>query len=430
VNTADLANNPSDWRARLDVIVEMMRDISLQTDPQEMVRSYGERIQQLTPVDRRISMSRRGLRKPQYRITRSTTWTDEVNPWKDKDRLPLFEGGLLADLIYSDRPTVIDDLSIAANEPAAEYLAGMRSLLAIPMFDSGEALNMVVVFQTRPNAFIKEQIPDLVWRSNLFGRATGNLVLREELREAYLALDQEMKIVGDIQRALLPAELPKIPSLDIAAHYQPAKRAGGDYYDFFPLPDGKWGIFIADVSGHGTPAAVLMAVTHCIAHTHPGPPTPPGKMLEYLNYHLATRYARLSSTFVTAFYGIYDPAWRSMIYARAGHNPPRLKRCQDGSLLSLDRAGGLPLGILAEERYPEAELQFVLGDELIFYTDGITEAQNPKGEIFGTKRLDRELENCSLRAKALLATVLQAVERFGDGRPADDDRTIIVARAV
>src|SRR5207244_2587168 len=133
------------------------------------------------------------------------------------------------------------------------------------------------------------RLPELVWLSNLFGRATNNLVLSEELQRAYQTLDRELKVVGQIQRSLLPARLPTIPTLDLATHYQPSQRAGGDYYDFFPLPAGKWGIFIADVSGHGTPAAVLMAVTHCIAHTHPGPPQPPAKVLDYLNRHLATR---------------------------------------------------------------------------------------------------------------------------------------------
>ena len=420
----------ADWRERLEIIVDMMREVSRHTDPQAMVRAYGERIQQLRTIDRRLSISRRGLRFPQYRITRSTTWADDVNPWKDADRLPLFKGGLLAKLIYDDRPAVIDELTIAPDEPAAEYIAGFRSLLAIPNFDQGEALNMVVLLQERPNAFPKEEIPDQVWRSNLFGRATQNLVLKEELRVAYQALDQEMKSVGEIQRSLLPAKLPTIPTLDLAAHYQPAQRAGGDYYDFFPLPDNKWGIFIADVSGHGTPAAVLMAVTHCIAHTHPGPPMPPGKVLDYLNYHLTTRYVGLSSTFVTGFYGIYDSTTRTLTYACAGHNPPRLKRCQDGSLLSLDEVGGLPLGILPEGGYSEAELQLQRGDQIIFYTDGITEARADDGELFGTERLDNELANCSLQAQALLNSVLKAVEVFVKGRLADDDRTIIVARVI
>jgi sigma-B regulation protein RsbU (phosphoserine phosphatase) len=420
--------SPDDWQQKLSVIVETMRDMSRHTDPQEMVRAYGERIQQFLPIDRRLSLSRRGLSYPQYRITRSTTWAQEVNPWQEKDRLPLLEGGLLAQLLYGDEPQVFDDLELNPDEPAAAYLSGHRSLLAIPMYDQGEALNMVVLLRQEASAFPKDQIADLVWRSNLFGRATNNLVLKGELQRAYDALDRELKVVGDIQRSLLPAELPQIATLDLAAHYQPAQRAGGDYYDFFPLPDGKWGIFIADVSGHGTPAAVLMAVTHCIAHTHPGPPIPPSKVLDYLNYHLATRYVHLNETFVTAFYGIYDPATRTLRYSCAGHNPPRLKRCQDGSLLSLDGARGLPLGILPEGGYEETAQQLQTGDQIIFYTDGITEARNPQGQLFGTERLDLVLENCSLQAQALLDTLIQSVEEFAGGRPADDDRTIIVAR--
>jgi sigma-B regulation protein RsbU (phosphoserine phosphatase) len=298
------------------------------------------------------------------------------------------------------------------------------------MFDQGESLNMVVLLHEQPYAFPRDQIADLVWRSNLFGRATGNLVLKEELRQAYQALDRELKIVADIQRSLLPARLPQIPTMDLAVHYQPAQRAGGDYYDFFPLPEGRWGIFIADVSGHGTPAAVLMAVTHAIAHTRPGPPMPPHTLLDYLNEHLTTHYTELNGTFVTAFYGIYDPANRRLTYSSAGHNPPRVKRCQDGSLLSLDEARGLPLGVFADTGYGEAEQLLQVGDQIIFYTDGITEAHNPRGDLFGTERLDRELENCTLQAEALRDSILHAVEAFADGRPAEDDRTLIVARIV
>jgi sigma-B regulation protein RsbU (phosphoserine phosphatase) len=420
--------NPNDWQERLSLIEDLMRDMSRHTDPQEMVRSYAERIQQLLPIGRRISLSRRGLAYPHYRITRSTTWAEDINPWKEKDRLPLFSGGLLAELLYGDTTAVFDDLEPSPDEPAAEYLAGQRSLLAIPMFDQGESLNMVVLFNEQPHAFPREQIPDLVWRSNLFGRATSNLVLKEDLRQAYQELDRELKIVADIQRSLLPARLPRIPTMDLAAHYQPARRAGGDYYDFFPLPDDRWGIFIADVSGHGTPAAVLMAVTHAIAHTRPGPPMPPHTLLDHLNEHLCSRYTNLNGTFVTAFYGIYDPRKRLLTYSSAGHNPPRVKRCQDGSLLALEEAGGLPLGVLSEMGYEEATQALQVGDQVIFYTDGVTEAHSPRGEMFGTERLDRELENCSLQAEALLGSILRAVEGFTDGRPADDDRTIIVAR--
>ncbi|RPI80147.1 MAG: stage II sporulation protein E, partial [Planctomycetaceae bacterium] len=389
---------------------------------------YARRIEELLKVDRRLSLSRRGLTYPQFRITRDSSWTDQINPWKQKDRLPLLSGGQIAELLYGNEPAVIDELALEPGDPAAEYLTDYRSLMAIPMFDQGDALNMVLLLRREPAAFDREQLPEAVWRSNLFGRATSSLVVKEELREAYLALDRELAVVGEIQRALLPAELPRIPTLDLAAHYQPARRAGGDYYDFFKLPDGKWGILIADVSGHGTPAAVVMAITHAIAHTHAGPLDRPDAALRYLNRHLSEKYADISETFVTAFYAVYDPDHRRLTYSSAGHNPPRLKRCQDGTLHSLDAVNGLPLGVWEGGDYDAAEVQLKTGDQIVFYTDGITEAHSSAGEMFGNERLDHELENCALQAQGLLDSVLIAVEKFAAGRPADDDRTLIVAR--
>src|SRR5205085_12139672 len=136
------------------------------------------------------------------------------------------------------------------------------------------------------------------------------------------------------------------------------------------------------VSGHGTPAAVLMAVTHCIAHTNPGSTQPPARVLHYLNHHLATLYTSQNENFVTAYYAVYDPADRTLTYACAGHNPPRLKRCQDGTLLALDGAGELPLGITPEAAYTECVQQLQVGDQIIFFTDGITEASDPAGRLF------------------------------------------------
>jgi sigma-B regulation protein RsbU (phosphoserine phosphatase) len=420
----------ADWRQRLSLIVETMREMSTHTDPQAMVRAYAEKVRLLQPADLRLGLSRRGLSAPHFRITRSSAWPKPINPWTEKDKLPLLAGGLLAELIYCDEPRILDDFTVSPTDPAAQYFAGHRSLLAIPLYDQGVALNMVVLFRREPGGFPHEQIPEAVWMGNLFGRATHNLVLAEELQRAYDDLDREMRGVGNIQRSLLPGQLPRIPTLDLAAFYQPSRSAGGDYYDFFPLPDGKWGILIADVSGHGTPAAVLMAITHCIAHTHPGPPTPPGQLLGYVNDQLCCRYTTDSETFVTAFYGIYDPARKELTYASAGHNPPRLKRCQDGTLAVLDRVAGLPLGIFPGQEYTSRVQELQVGDQILLYTDGITEAHNPAGEMFGTARLDNLLENCALQAQALLDSVLEAVEAFAAGHPADDDRTLIVARVV
>jgi sigma-B regulation protein RsbU (phosphoserine phosphatase) len=425
---APLDSTAGDWQERLAFIVETMRDMSRQTDPQAMVRAYGTRMRQLMQTDRTVSLSRRDLPRPKYRITRSSLWKEEVNPWQNKDRLPVLEGGLLGELIYGDEPRVMDEIQIARDDPAAEYFAGMRSLIAVPNYDQGVALNMVVLMRKEPASFQREQFPLWVWMSNLFGRATHNLVLSEELKKAYEAVDYELKIVADIQRSLLPKELPRVPNLSLAVHYQTSRRAGGDYYDFFPLPDGRWGILIADVSGHGTPAAVLMAITHSIAHAYPGPPTPPAQMLNYVNRHLTSRYSIQSETFVTAFYGIYDPADRSLSYACAGHNPPRWKRCAGGGISSLATLDGLPLGIEPDHTYRERTEKFQPGDQIIFYTDGIVEATNSTGEMFGVERLDRVLSQCREEASELLRAMLTALEEFTAGHPPVDDRTLLVAK--
>lgn len=417
-----------DWQHRLRLVVETMREMSGQTDPQQMVAAYSARMRKLLPTDRMVTVSRRDTSPPHYLITRSSLWKEAINPWKQKDRLPRLSGGLLGELLYGDVPRQIDEVKVSADDPAAEYFAGQRSLIALPLYDQGTALNMVILMREAAHAFDQEELPTLVWMSNLFGRATTNLVLKEELQVAYNVVDQELKAVEAIQRSLLPETLPKIPTMDLASHYQTSHRAGGDYYDFFPLADGKWGILIADVSGHGTPAAVMMAITHSLAHTQPGPPTPPCKMLCYLNEQLCRRYTGQSGSFVTAFYGIYDPATRTLSYSSAGHNPPRLKHCDDGTMSSLDGAGHLPLGIFAEEQYDQVSQRLRPGDQIIFYTDGITEAQNGSGEQFGTERLDQVLEACRPGAKALIDAVLESVAAFTVGKPADDDRTILVAK--
>jgi len=417
-----------DWRERLEIIVETMREMSRQQDPTAMVQAYGKRMENVVHRDRMISLSRRGHTQPEYRVTRDSAAVSVPNPWKEVDKQPRFKGGLFAELIYADEPRIIDDLQVAPNDPAAPYVAGYRSLVAIPLFDQGISLNMVIFLWREAHAFDPAELPQFVWMSNLFGRATHNLVLSERLREAYEEVDQELAAVESMQRALLPEALPGIPRLDLAVHYQTSRRAGGDYYDFFPLPDERWGILVADVSGHGTPAAVLMAITHSLAHTQPGVHCPPAVMLTRLNEQLARHYTSRTTTFVTAFYGIFDPRTLRLTYALAGHPPPRLKRCADGSVAILSGTAGLPLGVVENEQYHDATHELQRGDQIVFYTDGITEAFGPGHEMFGTERLDRVLEDCSVNATSLMDAVLRAVAEFTNDRPPDDDRTCLIAK--
>lgn len=421
---------PRHWRARLAVSAEVMKELSRYSDPQEMYSVFSRRMAQLFPVSRQMSISRRGLQYPYYRVTRFNLWTNPVNPWKEAHRLPVHEGGLLAELLYTDQPRVIEELVLDPEDPATTYLAGQRSLLAIPHFDQGKAVNMVVLAREDANAFPRDRIPDLVLLSNLFGRATQTLVLSQAVREAYEAVDYELRTIAEIQKSLLPTQTPQVPGLDVAVHYQTAKRAGGDYYDFFPLPDGRLGVLIADASGHGAPAAVMMAVAHSIAHTRPAPPMRPGELLTDLNAHLTRQHTRQTGNFMTAFYAVFDPTAGTLTYASAGHNPPRLLRGTDHSRSVLNRAQRLPLGIKSEEQYLEQVVPLNLGDMVVFFTDGVIEAVNADGEVFGSNRFDACLQKAPPSAADAVLAILAELSDFTAGIPAADDRTLVIVKRV
>ena len=209
-----------DWQERLAYIVDAMREMSLQTEAQEMVRSYGSSGAQ--------SAAGGSLAFVEPAGARGTLVPDHPVEHLDRGDRPLeaerpacrsCNGGLLADLIYGDEPRLIDDIAplLAADDPAIEYLSGFRSLMAVPHYDQGVALNMVITLQPESAAFDPETFPEWFWVSSLFGRVTHNLVLREELKDAYEIVERELKVVADIQRSLLPQVLPTIPD----------SRAGG-----------------------------------------------------------------------------------------------------------------------------------------------------------------------------------------------------------
>jgi sigma-B regulation protein RsbU (phosphoserine phosphatase) len=411
---------------RLAFVIDMMREMSSQTDPTELVAVYVRQIRKILPADRSISLSRRDLVHPQVRITRSTTWAKHPNPWREQYKLPLVEGGILAELIYKDSPTIVDEINVEPSDPGYEYVKGMGSLLALPLYDKGHALNMVISLREKTHAFDSEVLPEQVWMSNLFGRATQNLVLNDELQRAYDAVDRELRIVADIQHDLLPHGLPKLKTADMATHYMTSEWAGGDYYDFLPIDDHRRGVLLADVSGHGTPAAVFMAVTHSLAHAAPDP-ADPAKFLQCVNERLCRGYTNDSGRFVTAFYGVYDDRTRKFVYANAGHGPPRVRHV-DGTVTGLGGPRSLPLGIDFEEQFRVSEYTSAPGETVVFYTDGVTETRNTIDELFGTDRLDAALKNLDTDATNTVRGILDAVNAFKGPVVQSDDVTLLAAR--
>ncbi|KPJ77574.1 MAG: chemotaxis protein [Deltaproteobacteria bacterium SG8_13] len=261
----------------------------------------------------------------------------------------------------------------------------------------------------------------------VIARVTTHLTihrLNREIQRRKELLEQELKIVSELQRVLLPKDLPEIGGLQLAVHYETSRYCGGDYYDFVALPDNRWGFLLADAAGHGAPAAVEMAMTCALFRSCPTPPEEPDRLLSYLNDNLCQIY---EDSFVTAVYAVFDPGSRLMHIARAGQPPPLIYRASEKTAKELACEGVLPMGIACYDRIPVTRTQLEPGDRLLFYTDGISERTNADGEQYGEARLIDllQIETTSTPQKRI-ARIMENVSRFADGKLAEDDQALLL----
>jgi sigma-B regulation protein RsbU (phosphoserine phosphatase) len=246
----------------------------------------------------------------------------------------------------------------------------------------------------------------------------------EELASAYAQVDRECRIVGQVQRGLVPRKAPDISGFATAIHYAIARRASGDYYDFFPNPDGSCGIIIADVSGHGAGAAVVLAMMRAIIHTLHGELMPPHRALHYTNDHLCENI--LPDQFATAFFVVAESDGR-LCSAAAGHNPPLLFEARSGEVREFEVETSVPLGTVPDADFKSSEAQLQRGDVLLLYTDGIPETFDPNGETFGTDRVAQTLrQHAAEGATAVRDAIVEQARVFAAGEPRHDDETLIV----
>ncbi len=260
--------------------------------------------------------------------------------------------------------------------------------------------------------------------------------LIRELETTCRALDAELAAAASVQRWLLPPLTSPGPDIRGAASYRTAQHASGDYYDAGELPDGRFGILIADVSGHGAAAAVLMAILRTVVHDEVDRSRVFGAaaLLDHADDHLCALGLPSRGAFVTAFSGSLDTSSGEFSYSCAGHPPPRLMRARatgGPTITPLDGASTQPLGVL-EDRPPRREESIRLepGDLLLFYSDGITEARSPTGEFFGVARLDGAL--CELPEHAspeqTIDAINEAVLGFAGAGAPSDDQTLLAVR--
>ena len=207
-----------------------------------------------------------------------------------------------------------------------------------------------------------------------------------ELEAFYYSVEQELALARRIQHALLPKDLPELEGWQIAHRYRPAREVGGDFYDFLRLEDGRIGLVFGDVSGKGIAAALVMANTQSVLRAAQRKGSAPGRVLEEANRTLRAYVP--PNTFATCFYAILDPKDGRLVYANAGHDLPYLWHGGSGGSRELE-ATGMPLGLMPDMSYEEQEAALKVGDSLLFYSDGLVEAHDPEGEMFGFPRLGK-----------------------------------------
>lgn len=301
-----------------------------------------------------------------------------------------------------------------------------RSEMVVPISSQERIIGVFNLESNRPNAYHQD---DLELAEAFASLAAVSLERARQYEEVLgkRKLEEEISIAKRIQQSFLPRRKPQLSGFDISGVNLPSEQVGGDYYDFIPIIENQMGIAIADVSGKGIPAALIMASYRAslIAEIRN-------------NYAIRSIMFKVNNllyestepeNYVTALYGVLDTKNHIFTFSNAGHNPPILRHA-NGEMEELTQ-GGVALGVFENSKYEERPLGLTEGDIMVFYTDGVTEAENRQEEEFGIERLKQVIENsCQLSARTIRDGIYGAVRDFTDGLPQSDDITLIVVKAL
>ena len=291
-----------------------------------------------------------------------------------------------------------------------------RSEVAIPLLVGKRLVGVFTASHPEVDGFPRQQLRLLQAFCDHVAVAIVNAHRFKLERAERAVLDREAQEARTIQQALLPKSSPYIPGFVVSGLSVPARAVGGDWYDFIPFPDGRWGIVLADVSGKGTGAALLMSATRGMMRSLAEACCTPGEVLTRLNELLVNDFP--AGKFVTLVYAVLDPAKRSVVFANAGHLQPLFIDESGEHFLDVER--GLPLGLVCGE-YSETEIKLSPGSRLVFYSDGITEAENAKGEDYGACRLAEH----AIKPDASAVSIVDDVRSFANGNGVRDDATVV-----
>ena len=321
----------------------------------------------------------------------------------------------------------IDDLQLDSPAVVALRAAGVK--LVVPLISQGELIGLLNLGRRLSDQDYSTDDRRLL--EKLAAQASPAVRVAQLVREqeadvrARERINQELRVAQLIQQQFLPKTLPDLPGWQIAAFYRAAAEVGGDFYDFIALPEGKIGLVVGDVTGHGVPAALVMATTRSVLRSEAPRLVAPGKVLERVNDFLHADIP--ANMFVTCLYAVLDPKTGHLTYANAGHDLPFVRR---GSVVEELRATGMPLGAMPGMRYDERQSTLEHGDVILLHSDGLAEAHDSAHEMFGFPRMRTLMGELGI-GHELIDGLMASLHRFtGAGWQQEDDITLVTLARV
>jgi len=299
-----------------------------------------------------------------------------------------------------------------------------RSELAVPLIYKDKVIGVLDLEHTRRGFFTEDHQRTITTLAAQIAIAIENARLYEEIARQERRLERDLAMARELQFRLLPQSRPKLANLDIAAKFSPARAIGGDLYDFVSYSQARTALVISDVSGKGAPAAIYAALVSGIIRSHAPMEPGPAEMLSAVNYSLADR--RIDGQFVSVIYAVWDDENRTLQVANSGL--PRPVYCHNGKT-QLIEATGLPLGLFDDADYDEFTFQAKDDDIFVFFSDGILDATNKAGDLFGRTRLEKVIaEQCANSAEAMVKSIFKAAAEHARGVETFDDQTVVAIK--
>jgi sigma-B regulation protein RsbU (phosphoserine phosphatase) len=299
-----------------------------------------------------------------------------------------------------------------------------RSELAVPLIYKSKVVGVLDLEHTRRGFFTEDHKRTMMTLAAQIAIALENARLYEEIERQERRLERDLSLARELQGRLLPQTNPKLAHLDVAAKFVPARTIGGDLYDFIPYSMSRLGLVIGDVSGKGAPAAIYAALVSGIIRSHAPIEPAPAEMLSAVNLSLAER--RIEAQFVSIIYAVWDDTHRTLTVANSGLPRPIFVHNGKNEVIE---ATGLPLGLFDEADYDEFQFRMKPGDMFVFFSDGILDARNRKGELFGRGRTEKIVSECAGdSAQCVVDSLFKAVAEHSAGVETFDDQTVVAIR--